>query len=226
MYIYMYVHCHTYTYLFIYILLHILIHRHTYSFIYVRLHICTLPYLWILVYLDTFTHTDLYTYILVHINSYMYIKHADFLRHMRMQRSCLRAAAGPERAAVFVQHCVTRAPEHQSSPADPPCPHTLTHTHSSLFQQQLCFLSFPDRFLLWTLSLLPPAALHNFHSGGTRGFLIACLWKHSLVPPSLQTLGPAVCFPTNTSAHYCFSSCEKLKKKKNETIMFLLTFKV
>lgn len=40
----------------------------------------------------------------------------------------LRAAAGPVRAAVFVKHRVTPAPEQQSSPACPPHPHTLTHT--------------------------------------------------------------------------------------------------
>lgn len=38
--------------------------------------------------------------------------------------------------------------------------------------------------LLFPPSLLPAHSLHNFHTGGTRGFLIACLRKHDLFPPS------------------------------------------
>ena len=114
----------------------------------------------------------------------------------------LRAAVGPVRAAVFVKHRVTPAPEQQSNPAYPPRPHTHTHTQSksgssplssclSLFSSNsfaFCH-SMTDSSLkcsTFSSSLSPSSlhSLHNFHTGGTRGFLIACLWKHNLFPPS------------------------------------------
>ncbi|MEQ2205283.1 hypothetical protein XENOCAPTIV_009626 [Xenoophorus captivus] len=78
-----------------------------------------------------------------------------------------RAAAGALRAAVFVKHCVTPAPEQQSGSANPPHPHPLSQTHTELgsiphssglsphfSSNNFCFLSFPDRFLTVTINLL------------------------------------------------------------------------
>lgn len=80
-----------------------------------------------------------------HIHTYM-ATHRQRQQHLPSTQTgkSLRAAAGPVRAAVFVKHCVTPAPEQQSSPANPP--HTVSRVpahsrHGSLSFPAIVLLS-------------------------------------------------------------------------------------
>lgn len=120
---------------------------------------------------------------------------AAFTQHIKS----LRAVAGLVRAS-----CVSQTLRDTSSwtAVQPGLP-TPIHTHwvsrvlvmllsLSLFSSYsfaFCH-SMTDSTLkcsTFSSSLFPPPSLHslqNFHTGGTRGFLIACPWKHNLFPPS------------------------------------------
>lgn len=79
--------------------------------------------------------------------SYTYTLAAAFTQYSKS----LRAAAGPLRAAVFVKHRVTPAPEQQSSPAYPAHPHT--HSESASRPLSSCLSLFSSNSFAFCHSL-------------------------------------------------------------------------
>lgn len=117
---------------------------------------------------------------------------------------------------------------------------TSTQTHSKsgssplssflpLFSSNSCVFchSMTDSSLkcsTFSSSLSPSSlpSLHNFHTGGTRGFLIACLCKHNLFPLSSASASTCGWVPYRQSGRQkdrvtiVYVSCKKTQRGKEE----------
>lgn len=133
------------------------------------------------------------------VYSYTHAQAAAFTQHIKS----LRAVAGLVRASCVCKtlrdtsswtavqpglpspthtHSVSRVParsRHASLPLSLFSSNSFAFSHSMTDSSLKC-----STFSSSLSSLLPALSLQNFHTGGTRGFLIACPWKHDLFPPS------------------------------------------
>lgn len=149
---------------------------------------------------ETTAHTRAIFIHTISVESYIYISVQEtFTQYSYSLKGSCRAS---EDSCVCQTLRDTGSWTAQSNPVSPPDPHTQNKPgfsplssclslSSSLFSSNgfaFCH-SMTDSSLkcsTFSSSLSPSSlpSLHNFHTGGTRGFLIACLWKHNLFPPS------------------------------------------
>lgn len=132
-------------------------------------------------------------------------------RGIKQYSNRVQAAVGPARAAVFVKHCVTPAPEQQSSPAHPPCPHTNSKSGSSplssclaLFSSNsfaFCHSMTDSSLKCSTLPAPPPCTLFIISILVAREGFWSPASENTILSHRLQrALRPAVRLPTGSKA--------------------------
>lgn len=133
------------------------------------------------------------------------------LRGIKQYSNRVQAAVGPARAAVFFKHCVTPAPEQQSSPAHPPRPHTNSKSGSSplssclaLFSSNsfaFCHSMTDSSLKCSTLPAPPPCTLFIISTLVAREGFWSPASENTILSHRLQrALRPAVCIPTGSKA--------------------------